>query len=209
MGSASSWVRVRVERGISLLPNGKYYVSARRGGRLLSRTVGSDLSVAWSAREALVASIEGFGTVAGWWLARFEAKVAAGERHPRTLDAHQYYLDRHLLPDLEPRCISALRVDDVAALLEELRKKGCSANTAAGALATLHSVIRYARRHGWIARNPVDQLEADERPRPTRQRQRVWAATGSHDCLRPAGRATDLWSRPRCIPGCGSRSCSA
>jgi hypothetical protein len=25
-----------------------------------------------------------FETVAGWWLERFEAKVAAGERHPCT-----------------------------------------------------------------------------------------------------------------------------
>jgi integrase len=30
-----------------------------------------------------------FETVAGWWLERFEAKVAAGERHPRTLEAHR------------------------------------------------------------------------------------------------------------------------
>lgn len=67
----------------------------------------------------------------------------------------------------------ALSVDDVAALVAELRTKGCSPKTAAGALATLHSIVRYARRHGWIAIDPVDQLEADERPRPARRRQRV------------------------------------
>jgi hypothetical protein len=112
MGSASSWQRVRVERGVYLLPNGKYYVSARRGGKLWSRTVGRDLALARSARDALVASIEAgvepvsprlrFETVARWWLARFEAKVAAGERHPRTLEAHRYQLERHLLPALAP-----------------------------------------------------------------------------------------------------------
>jgi hypothetical protein len=37
-----------------------------------------------------------FETVAGWWLQRFEANVAAGERHPRTLEAHRYRLERHL-----------------------------------------------------------------------------------------------------------------
>lgn len=37
----------------------------------------------------------------------------------------------------------------------------------------VHSIIRYARRHGWIAFDPVDQLEPHERPRPARRRQRV------------------------------------
>lgn len=183
MEVTSGWRRVRVERGIYLLPNGKYYVSARRCGKLWSRTGGRDLALARSARDALVASIEAglepgsprlrFGTVAGWWLERFEAKVAAGERHPRTLEGHRYHLERHLLPALASRHVCALTVDDVAALLDELRRKGCTAKTAAGALATLHGIVPYARRHGWIAIDPVDQLEADERPRPTRRRQRV------------------------------------
>jgi len=34
-----------------------------------------------------------------------------------------------------------------------------------------HHALR--RRHGWIAADPVDQLESDERPRPARRRQRV------------------------------------
>src|SRR6266702_515220 len=90
MGSASSWNRVRVERGIYLLPNGKYAICARRTGRLWYRTVGSDLALARSERAVLVAAIEAglepvsprlrFDTIAGCWLARFEAKVAAGER---------------------------------------------------------------------------------------------------------------------------------
>jgi site-specific recombinase XerD len=69
--------------------------------------------------------------------------------------------------------MSALTVDDVAVLMSELRVKGCSGKTIAAALATLHSIIRYARRHRWIAMDPVDQLESDERPRPARRRQRV------------------------------------
>ena len=183
MRSRSSWGRVRVERGIYLLPNGKHAVLCRRGGRQFYRTVGSDLALARSAREALIAAAEAgvapasprvrFATVAGWWLERFEAKVAAGERHPRTLEAHRYHLEHHLLPALAPRRMSALTVEDVAALLGALRKRGCSPKTAAGALATLHSIVRYARRHGWVARDPVDQLGPDERPRPTRRRQRV------------------------------------
>jgi integrase len=114
-----------------------------------------------------------FETVAGWWLARFETKVAAGERHPRTLEAHRYQLDRHLLPALGRRRIAAITVDDIAELLHLLRRKGCSAKTAASALATLQSVMRFARRCGWIIADPVERLEYDERPRPQRRRQRA------------------------------------
>lgn len=183
MGSASGWKRVRVECGIHRLPNGNYAVSARRAGRLWSRTVGSDLALARIARESLIASIEAgrepvsprlrFGTVASWWLERFEAKVAAGERHPRTLEAHRYYLRQQLLPALATRRVSSITVDEIARLLDELRSCGCSAKTSANALATLQSIMRFARRHGWIAYDPVERLESDERPRPPRRRQRV------------------------------------
>lgn len=183
MGSANGWTRVRVERGIYRLPNGKYAVSARRAGRLRSRTVGSDLALARTARESLIASLEAglepvsprlrFGTVAGWWLARFEARVAAGERRERTLEAHRYHLERHLLPVFGRRRMSSIAVDDVADLLDALRRQSCSAKTAANALATLHSIVRFARRYGWIADDPVERLESSERPRPPRRRQRV------------------------------------
>jgi hypothetical protein len=98
MGSQSSWKRARVERGIYLLPNGKYAGCARRASRLWSRTVGTDLVLARRPRRALIESIEAcrepsssrlrFGTVANWWLARFEAKSAAGARREWTLESH-------------------------------------------------------------------------------------------------------------------------
>jgi integrase len=175
--------RVRVERGIYRQPNGKYAVCWRHAGRLRFRTVGFDLAEARRERLALIAATSAgrvpvsprlcFETVVRWWLGRFEAKVAAGERHPRTLEAHRYQLDRHLLPALGRRRIASITVDDLAELLDELRRKGCSAKTAANALATLESVMRFARRHDWIGADPVERLERDERPRPTRRRQRV------------------------------------
>jgi hypothetical protein len=140
--------RVRVERGIYRQRNRTYAVCWRHAGRLRFRTVGSDVAEARRARLALIAAThEGsvpvsprlrFETVAGWWLERFEAKVAAGVRHPRTLEAHRYQLDRHLLAPLGRRAIAVITVDDVAPLLQHLRTTGCSAKTAAGALATLH-----------------------------------------------------------------------
>jgi integrase len=182
MGSSGPG-RVRVERGIYRQPNGKYAVCWRHAGRLRFKTVGFDLAEARRERLALIAATrEGkipvsprlcFETVAGWWLERFEAKVAAGERHPRTLEAHRYQLDRHLLPALARRRIASITVDDVAELLDALRRQGCSAKTSASALATLQSVMRFARRCGWIVADPVELLEPDERPRPQRRRQRV------------------------------------
>jgi integrase len=182
MGSSGPG-RVRVERGIYRQPNGKFAVCWRHAGRLRFRTVGFDLAEARRERLALIAATrEGsepvsprlrFETVAGWWVDRFAAKVAAGERHPRTLEAHRYQLDRHLLPALGRRRIAAITVDDVAELLHELRLTGRSAKTAVSALATLQSVMRFARRCGWIVVDPVERLEHDERPRPGRRRQRV------------------------------------
>jgi integrase len=209
--------RVRVERGIYMQPNGKYAVCVRRAGRLWYRAVGFDLDFARTEREALIAAAEAgvapasprvrFATVAGWWLQRFEAKVAAGERHPRTLEAHRYHLEHHLLPALATRRMSALTVDHVATLLEELRAKGCSPKTAAGALATLHSIVRYARRHGWIALDPVDQLEADERPRPGRPRQRVLGREEIQRLLAACTSRDRLMVAPRSTRACGSPSC--
>jgi integrase len=182
MGSSGPG-RVRVERGIYRQPNGKYSVCWRHAGRLHFRTVEFDLGEARRERLALIAATRErkvpvspqlcFETVAGWWLDRFEAKVAAGERHPRTLEAHRYQLDRHLLPALGRRAIASLTVDDVAELLHELRRTGRSAKTSASALATLQSVIRFALRCGWIVADPVELLEHDERPRPQPRRQPV------------------------------------
>jgi integrase len=181
MGSSGPG-RARVERGIYRQPNGKYAACWRHTGRLRFRTVGFDLAEARRERLALIAATRA-GTVpvaprlrfetAGWWLDRFEAKVVAGERHPRTLEAHRYQLDRHLLPTLGRRGIAAITVDDIAELLHHLRRTGCSAKTAGNALATLQRVMRFARRCGWIVADPVELLEHDERPRMERRRQRV------------------------------------
>jgi integrase len=183
MGSATSSRRVRVERGIYLQPNGKFAVCCRHAGRLRFRTVGRDLPAARRERADLIAAVRRgvvpvsprlrFDTIAGWWLERFEAKVAAGERHARTLEAHRYLLHRHLLPTFGARQVASITVDDVASVLLALRQDGCSPKTSASALATLQSILRYARRHGWIPVDPVEALEPDERPRTARRRQRV------------------------------------
>jgi integrase len=168
--------RTRVERGIYRQPNGKYAVCARRAGRLYFRTCGRNLDQARRAREDLISALEAgrvpasprlrLDTVASLWSERFEAMVAAGDRRPRTYEAHRFHLDHDLLPRLGRRRIAAIGVEDVAALIGDLRAVGRSAKTTANALATLQSVLRFARRRGWILADPVELLEPEERPRP-------------------------------------------
>ena len=179
MAEAPKPRRTRVERGIYRQPNGKYAVCARRAGRLHFRTCGRDLHGARRAREDLITALEAgrvpasprlrLDTVAAHWSKRFEAMVAAGERHPRTYEAHRFHLDHDLLPRVGHRRIASLGVEDIAELITELRGAGRSAKTTANALATLQSVLRFARRRGWILADPVELLEPEERPHPPRR----------------------------------------
>ena len=102
-------------------------------------------------------------SVGSRWIRRFELRVAAGERRERTLEAHRSYLDRHLTPALGRHQMHGITVEEVAELLTRCAN-GCSEKTAAGALATLHGIVRFALRSGWMVEDPVAKLEADERP---------------------------------------------
>ena len=129
--------------------------------------------------------------VAGWWLERYERRVATGERRPRTLEIHSYYLNHHVLP-LIGDLMREVSVADVAELLDLLRGRGCAEKTAAGALGTLGNVMRFAVRNSWIADNPVEKLERHERPRPARHPQRALEREEIArllDCCLPAYRA--------------------
>ncbi len=175
--------RVRVERGIYIQPNGRYAVCVVQAGRVCFRTIGTDLDAARAARRDLAEAARRrelplsprtrLDTVAGRWLERFVGMVAAGERRQRTLDAHRYHLDRHILPLLGQRRISSLTVEDIVAWLTALHGQGCSEKTRASALATLRSILRYARRQGWIPADPAARLERHERPRPLPRAQRA------------------------------------
>jgi integrase len=175
--------RVRVERGIYRQDNGKYAVCFMVDGRPRFRTIGADLDAARAARQQLTAAAAGgcvavsprltFSAVAGRWLERFAVRVQSGQRRQRTYDAHRYHLRSHLLPALARRRVSAITVEDVADLITAMRMRGISEKTIAGAVSSLHSILRYALRQGWIATDPVARLEHHERTRPVPRRQRA------------------------------------
>jgi hypothetical protein len=178
MAETTKGRRTRVERGIYRQPNGRLAVCARHAGRLHFRTCDGDVEAARRAREALVASLAAgrvpasprlrLDSVVAGWSERFESMVAAGDRHRRTYEAHRFHLDHDLLPRLGHRRVGSLTVDDLAWLIGELRASGRSPKTIANTLATLQSVLRFARRRGWIVADPVELLEPEERPRPPR-----------------------------------------
>lgn len=206
MPPAKSARRARVERGVYRQPNGNYAVCARRAGRLHFRTAGRDLTAARRARDELVTALAGgrvpasprlrFDTVAGWWLERFEAKVAAGERHPRTLEAHRYHLDHNLLPRLASRRIAALGIEDVAALITELRAVGRSAKSTANALGRCKA--SFASPGAGAGSSPIrSSCWSPRSARATRGAVKgCWAGRRSSACSMPARRRDDYSSPP-------------
>jgi integrase len=188
---------VRVERGIYRQPNGKYAVCFMLDGRPRFRTVGYDLELARKERETL-ARAAGFGvlacaprlcfsTLAGWWIERYERKVDAGQWHERTLELHRYHLKRNLLPSLAPKLARAITAQDIVDLIERLRSEGRSESTIASALHTLNNIVRFAVRSAWVAENPLEKLERDERPHPVRPVPRV---LGQHEIAALLGACT-------------------
>ena len=175
--------RVRVERGIYRQPNGKYAVCFMLDGRPRFRTVGYDLELARQQRETLARAASygvlacaprlSFAKLAGWWLERYERKVKTGQRRERTLALHRYHLKRHLLPSLDLKLARAITAQDVVDLIERLRSEGRSERTIASALHTMNNIMRFAIRNAWIAENPLEKLERDERPHPVRYVPRV------------------------------------
>ncbi|HEX4116045.1 MAG TPA: tyrosine-type recombinase/integrase [Solirubrobacteraceae bacterium] len=177
-GEGAAAKRVRVERGIYRQPNGKYAVCFMLDGRPRFRTVGYDLELARRQRETLARAASygvlacaprlSFAKLAGWWLERYERKVKTGQCRERTLALHRYHLKRHLLPSLGPKLARAITAQDIVDLIERLRSEGRSERTIANALHTLNNIVRFAVRSTWIAENPLEKLERDERPHPVR-----------------------------------------
>jgi hypothetical protein len=217
-GDKTTAGRTRIERGIYRQPNGRYAVCFMAAGKPRFRTVGEDLDEARAARALLieagrrgevpVAPSLRFGTLADRWIARYEQLVVSGQRKVRTLEAHLYYIHQHLRLRLERRRVSAITVEDVSRLIAGMRETGCSEKTTANAVATLHSLLRFALRRGWIVDDPVCKLETGERPRPERRRQRSSAGRRSAGCSQRVRSKDCRLSSRRCTPACESPSCS-
>lgn len=112
-----------------------------------------------------------FGDAADAWL----TGQVSGLR-PATQKLYRGALETHLRPRWGSRRLDTITVDDVAALVRELRAQGLAEWTIYGATKVVSRVFKYAnRRMSWSGINPVGQLEAEERPKTaTAPRRRIY-----------------------------------
>jgi integrase len=89
------------------------------------------------------------------------------ERQPgraRTREIHSWALREHLIPHFGRRRLDQITVDDVAAFIAAMRRKGLRGSTTLTALRPLSRILAHAARRGAIPVNPCSQLERGERP---------------------------------------------
>jgi integrase len=88
----------------------------------------------------------------------------------RTREVHSWALREHLIPFFGRRRLDQISVDDVAAFIAAMRRKGLRGSTTLTALRPLSKILAHAARRGAIPVNPCSQLERGERPRLDDQR---------------------------------------
>jgi integrase len=118
--------------------------------------------------ERVAPSKQTFDQLADQWL----TQLRVGERTHERYDSN---LRNHLRPRYGTRRAQTITVDDVARLIVELDDKGKKGWTIRNTLTTLSSLYSWAKRRGFVANNPVVDLEARERPRVARRQQRAFA----------------------------------
>ena len=92
---------------------------------------------------------------------------------PSTIEAYAGRLERHVFPSLGERRLDEIGIDDVLALISDLRKRGYSGTTIATTLTPLSRLFAHAVRRCLIDVNPVSKLDRSERPRVSRQERPV------------------------------------
>jgi integrase len=102
------------------------------------------------------------------WLASI-----AGLVRPRTLEGYTYRLERHVLPRLGARRIDEITVDDVLALIGDLREGGYTGWSIRSILTPLSRLLSHAVRREVIAVSPISKLDRTERPAVWKREQRV------------------------------------
>jgi hypothetical protein len=110
----------------------------------------------------------GFTQYVAVWLEGLEGLVLSS-----TVEAYAGRLERHVLPQIGERRLDKVEVDDIVALISDLRKRGYSGTTIAAILTPLSRLFAHAARRGLVDFNPVSKLERSERPRVSRQERPV------------------------------------
>jgi integrase len=103
---------------------------------------------------------------ASTWLHSIEGLV-----RPRTLEDYAGRLERHVLPRLGEHRLDEIGIDDILALIGDLRLRGYSDSTISTVFIPLSRLFAHAVRRSVIEANPISKLDRSERPRvSTRER---------------------------------------
>jgi integrase len=92
---------------------------------------------------------------------------------PRTYEGYAYRLERHVVPRLGRLRLDEIGVDDILALISELREGGYSGWSIRSILTPLSRIFSHAVRRDVIPVSPISKLDRSERPAVWKREQRV------------------------------------
>ena len=177
--------RIRVERGLYRAGDVFYACAAPLGSRnVVWKTLGRvGLMEARRLRDEFAAETRRapaasrrrrvtYAEVAAEWLVDQEARVAADDLAPRTLEGYRDELKRHVLPILGVRQLASITPDDLVRWHRHMQRLGLSTWSIRHAWAPLRLVLGYAVRHFGLAGNPADALLPHEKPKFGEDRKR-------------------------------------
>jgi integrase len=102
------------------------------------------------------------------WLAHLKSRI--GARDPRrrysrrTVELYRQRLHRHVIPTLGHRPVGDVALDDVRRIVDALATGGLAPGTVTSVVGILSGLLRYAVKGGHLERNPVRDLDRDDRP---------------------------------------------
>jgi integrase len=97
----------------------------------------------------------------------------SGLVRPRTYEGYSYRLKLHVLPRFGQARLDEIGVDDILALIGELREGGYTAWSIRSILTPLSRLFSHAVRRDVIAASPISKLDRSERPAVWKREQRV------------------------------------
>lgn len=108
------------------------------------------------------------GDLAADWLeqltGRIEHRDPTKRRSVRTVALYRQRLEQHILPEWENRPAAEVTLRDVRRLVDRLGAAGLSPSTVSSALNIVSGLFRFAIKQGALERNPVRDLDRDDRP---------------------------------------------
>jgi integrase len=91
----------------------------------------------------------------------------------KTRDGYEYNLNHWVIPRIGNIKVAELGVGHISQFIVDMRKHGFKKWTIQGCLTPMGSMFRYAVRQGWMSKNPISELERNERPRADQRQMEI------------------------------------